>query len=35
VEIPRDTEELAGLEGFTEQPVEPAPHSLEDPFGGD
>ncbi|HEX8670220.1 MAG TPA: osmoprotectant NAGGN system M42 family peptidase [Allosphingosinicella sp.] len=31
VEIARDVEELAGLEGFTEQPVEPAPHSGDDP----
>ena len=32
VEITRDTEELAGLEGFTTQPTEPAPQSEEDPF---
>lgn len=31
VEITRDTEELAGLEGFTDQPTEPAPHSGDDP----
>ncbi|WP_114954368.1 osmoprotectant NAGGN system M42 family peptidase [Sphingosinicella terrae] len=31
VEIGRDAEELAGLEGFTEQPTEPAPHSSDDP----
>jgi putative aminopeptidase FrvX len=31
VEITRDIEELAGLEGFTEQPTEPAPHSEDDP----
>ncbi len=31
VEISRDVEELAGLEGFTEQPTEPAPHSADDP----
>jgi peptidase M42 family hydrolase len=31
VEIARDTEELAGLEGFTEQPTRPAPHSDDDP----
>ena len=31
VEIARDTEELAGMEGFTEQPTEPAPHSEDDP----
>jgi peptidase M42 family hydrolase len=31
VEIPRDIEELAGLEGFTEQPIEPALHSADDP----
>ena len=31
VEIARDTEELGGLEGFTEQPIEPAPHSEDDP----
>jgi putative aminopeptidase FrvX len=31
VEITRDTEELGGLEGFTEQPIEPAPHSEQDP----
>ncbi len=31
VEIARDVEELAGLEGFTEQPTEPAPHSEDDP----
>lgn len=32
VEIGRDMEELAGLEGFTSQPTEPAPASEEDPF---
>lgn len=32
VEISRDTEELAGLEGFTKQPTAPAPQSEEDPF---
>jgi putative aminopeptidase FrvX len=31
VEITRDVEELAGLEGFTEQPIERAPHSEDDP----
>ncbi|TFI59065.1 osmoprotectant NAGGN system M42 family peptidase [Sphingomonas parva] len=31
VEIARDAEELTGLEGFTEQPIEPAPHSHDDP----
>jgi peptidase M42 family hydrolase len=31
VEISRDVEELTGLEGFTEQPVQPAPHSADDP----
>jgi len=31
VEITRDIEELAGIEGFTEQPTEPAPHSTDDP----
>ena len=31
VEITRDLEELAGIEGFTEQPTEPAPHSQDDP----
>lgn len=31
VEIARDIEELAGLEGFTEQPTDPAPHSHDDP----
>lgn len=31
VEIRRDLEELAGLEGFTEQPTEPAPHAEDDP----
>ena len=31
VEISRDAEELAGLEGFTEQPLAPAPHSADDP----
>jgi peptidase M42 family hydrolase len=31
VEIARDTEELAGIEGFTEQPIAPAPHSEDDP----
>lgn len=32
VEIARDVEELAGLEGFTHQPTDPAPHSADDPF---
>jgi peptidase M42 family hydrolase len=31
VQILRDTEELAGIEGFTEQPTEPAPQSEDDP----
>lgn len=31
VEIARDVEELTGLDGFTEQPTEPAPHSEDDP----
>jgi peptidase M42 family hydrolase len=31
VEITRDIEELAGIEGFTEQPTEPAPQSEDDP----
>ncbi len=31
VEITRDSEELAGIESFTEQPTEPAPHSTDDP----
>ncbi len=31
VQITRDVEELAGLEGFTEQPTEPAPQSEDDP----
>jgi peptidase M42 family hydrolase len=31
VEIRRDMEELAGLEGFTDQPTEPAPLSEDDP----
>jgi hypothetical protein len=31
VEIARDIEELAGIEGFTEQPTDPAPHSSDDP----
>ncbi len=31
VEITRDIEELAGLEGFTEQPTGRAPHSEDDP----
>jgi peptidase M42 family hydrolase len=31
VEIARDVEELAGIEGFTEQPTGPAPHSEDDP----
>jgi len=31
VEITRDAEELAGIEGFTEQPTEPAPHGADDP----
>jgi peptidase M42 family hydrolase len=35
VEIQRDVEELAGLEGFTEQPIEPAPHSEDDPSAHD
>jgi peptidase M42 family hydrolase len=35
VEIGRDVEELAGLEGFTEQPIEPAPHSEDDPSAHD
>ena len=35
VEIARDMEELAGLEGFTSQPTEPAPRSEEDPFTGE
>ena len=35
VEIARDVEELAGLEGFTEQPTEPAPHSHDDPSAHD
>ena len=35
VEITRDIEELAGLEGFTEQPIEPAPHSGDDPSAHD
>ena len=35
VEISRDTEELAGLEGFTKQPTKPAPQSDRDPFDGD
>jgi peptidase M42 family hydrolase len=35
VEIGRDSEELAGLEGFTEQPTEPAPHSSDDPSPND
>lgn len=32
VEIIRDTEELAGLEGFTTQPTRPAPNAGDDPF---
>jgi peptidase M42 family hydrolase len=35
VEIARDIEELAGLDGFTEQPSEPAPHSADDPSAHD
>jgi peptidase M42 family hydrolase len=35
VEITRDTEELAGLEGFTEQPTGPAPHGADDPSAHD
>jgi peptidase M42 family hydrolase len=31
VEITRDLEEMAGIESFTEQPTEPAPHSTDDP----
>ncbi|MFN3389420.1 MAG: osmoprotectant NAGGN system M42 family peptidase [Allosphingosinicella sp.] len=31
VEIRRDVEELAGIEGFTEQPTEPSPQSGDDP----
>ena len=31
VEIRRDLEELAGIEGFTEQPTDRAPHSADDP----
>ena len=31
VEITRDLEELTGIEGFTEQPTGPAPHSEADP----
>jgi peptidase M42 family hydrolase len=31
VEITRDTEELAGIESFTEQPNAPAPQSRDDP----
>jgi peptidase M42 family hydrolase len=31
VEIARDTEELAGIESFTEQPTAPAPQSTDDP----
>jgi peptidase M42 family hydrolase len=31
VEIARDTEELAGIESFTEQPTGPAPQSTDDP----
>jgi peptidase M42 family hydrolase len=31
VEIARDIEELTGLDGFTEQPTAPAPHSEDDP----
>lgn len=31
VEIRRDMEELAGIEGFTEQPTQPAAHSEDDP----
>ena len=31
VEITRDLEELTGIEGFTEQPTGPAPHSEDDP----
>jgi peptidase M42 family hydrolase len=32
IEIARDMEELAGLEGFTSQPTEPRPESGKDPF---
>ncbi|WP_205478944.1 osmoprotectant NAGGN system M42 family peptidase [Sphingomonas arenae] len=32
VEIERDVEELATLEGFTDQPMERAPQSTDDPF---
>ena len=35
VEIARDVEELAGLDGFTEQPTRPAPHSEDDPSDHD
>jgi peptidase M42 family hydrolase len=35
VEIARDTEELAGLDGFTEQPTGPAPHGADDPSAHD
>jgi putative aminopeptidase FrvX len=31
IEIARDAEELAGLEGFTEQPTGAAPHGADDP----
>lgn len=35
VEITRDIEELAGLDGFTEQPTGRAPHSEDDPSAHD
>jgi peptidase M42 family hydrolase len=35
VEITRDVEELAGIDGFTEQPTRPAPHSEDDPSAHD
>ena len=35
VEITRDMEELTGIEGFTEQPIAPAPHSEDDPSAKD
>ncbi len=35
VEITRDIEELAGLEGFTKQPTGRAPHSEDDPSAHD
>jgi peptidase M42 family hydrolase len=31
VEIGRDVKGLSGIEGFTDQPTEPAPHSEDDP----